>query len=70
VDVLEEGGTLLLVERLVVGAGQAGVEHVLDGELELGARRGLLPPVEDEQLLEPGQQVAGDSLDLGALVGA
>ena len=35
-----------------------------------GARRGLLPPVEHQQLLEPRQQFAGDLLDLGALVGA
>jgi len=33
----------------------------------LGASRGLLPPVEDAQLLEPVQEVAGDSLDLGTL---
>jgi hypothetical protein len=38
VDMLEEGGALLFVKRLVVGAGEAGVEHVFDGELELGAR--------------------------------
>ena len=50
VNVLEEGGTLLRVERTVVGGGQR-VEHVLDGQLELGARRRLLPPVEHEQLL-------------------
>jgi len=43
----------VLVEWFVVDARQAGVEHVLDGEPGLGARRGLLPPVEDERLLEP-----------------
>ena len=35
VNVLEEGGAFLFVERLVVGAGQAGVEGIFDGELEL-----------------------------------
>jgi hypothetical protein len=68
-DVLEEGGALLHVKRFVVGARQAGVEHVFDGELELGACRSLLPPVQDQQLLEPVQQVAGDFLYLAALFG-
>jgi len=35
VDVLEEGGAFLFVERFVAGAGQAGVEHVLNGQFEL-----------------------------------
>jgi len=48
--VLEEGGAFLLVERLVVGAGQAGVEGVFDFEFERRTRTGLLSPVEDECL--------------------
>lgn len=69
VNVLEKGGTLLRVKRSVVGFGQR-VEHVLDGELDLRASGGLLPPVQNEQLLEPIQKFAGDFLNLGALVGA
>jgi len=70
VNVLEDGGTLLLVECARVDARQAGVENVFDGEFELCAGRGLLPPVENKQLFEPVQQFAGDFLDLGAFVGA
>jgi len=33
--VLEQGGILFRIERFFAGAGQAGVECVLDGELEL-----------------------------------
>jgi hypothetical protein len=40
-----------IVEGFVVGAAQAGVEQVLDGEFELGASTGFLPPVEDERTL-------------------
>ena len=43
---LEDGGAFLPVDVGRVNAGQAGIKRVLDGELELGAGRGLLPPVE------------------------
>lgn len=35
VKVLEEGGTFLLIERLVVGSWQPDIEHVLDGQFDL-----------------------------------
>ncbi len=49
VDVLEEGGTLPLVKRFVVGAGEAGIQHVLNGELELRPGGRLLPPIQDQE---------------------
>ena len=47
INVLEHGRALLLVTVGRVGAGQTGVEHVFDGELEMGPRGGFLPPVGD-----------------------
>jgi hypothetical protein len=35
VKVLEEGGTFLLIERLVVGSWQPDIEHVLDSQFDL-----------------------------------
>ncbi len=55
VHVLEEDRAFLLVGGFVVGAGEAGVEHVFDGQPDLGACRGLLAPVQDEQLLDACQ---------------
>jgi len=55
IDVLEDGRALLLVEVGRVDSRQAGVQHVLDGKSELSPGRGLLAPVQDEQLLEPGR---------------
>ena len=46
------------------------MENLLSFHLELGGSGGLLPPVEDEQLLEPVQKFAADFLFLGALPGA
>ena len=50
VNLLEEGGALLRVKGAVVGCGKR-VEHVLNGELELRAGSGFLPPVEHQQCL-------------------
>jgi hypothetical protein len=61
---LEQDRALLLVDGFVVGAGEAGVEYVFDGQPDLGAGGGLLAPVQDEQLLDARQQLAGDLLDL------
>ena len=57
----------MLVEFGAVNARQAGVQHVFDGKFELRASRGLLPPVQDKQLLEPGQEYPGGLLYLAAL---
>lgn len=57
---LEQGGTLLPVKFGRVYVREAGVQRVLDGQLELGAGRGLLLPVQDEQLLQPLQKLTGD----------
>src|SRR6266566_5749743 len=70
IDVLEYGRALLLVKGSGIGRWEAGVQSVFDGEPELRSSRGFLPPVQDEQLLEPLQKVAGDPLQLGALLGA
>ncbi len=69
VDMLEEDGALLSVEIAGVRLRQAGVQGLLDGELQLRPGRRLLPPVDHEQQLDPVQQLAGDLLDLGALTG-
>ena len=57
----------MFVEGFVIGTRQPGVEGVLDGQFELRPRAGFLPPVQDQQLIEAAQQVAGYFLDLGAL---
>ena len=59
----------MLAKLRDAGAEQAAVEHVFDGELELGAGRGFLPPVENEKLLEFGEELADDLLDLRPVVG-
>ena len=64
---LEGGGTLLREERFVKSAGQTGIQHILNSQFQLETDGRLLPPIEDEQLLEPVQQVAGALLHLGAL---
>ena len=55
VKMLEEGGTLLLVERFVVGARQASVENLLDGTFHPCARALTLSPVEHQQGFQPVQ---------------
>jgi hypothetical protein len=59
VDVLEDRGAFLAVQLGRVGPRQAGVERVLDGQQQRGARRGLLSPVEHQRLLELHQQLVG-----------
>jgi hypothetical protein len=48
---LEQGVALLGIERAIEG-GRQGVEGVLDGELQRGARCRLLAPVERQQCAE------------------
>jgi hypothetical protein len=54
----QQSRTLLLIKFGSVDTRQASVAHVLDGELELGARPGFLSPVEDEKMFEAVQQFA------------
>ncbi len=70
VNMLEEGGALLVVNLGRVGPGQAGIQGVLDDQLQLGASGGFLPPGRDKQLLQSCQQLAGDFLDLNPFLGA
>jgi len=55
INVLEQSRALLSVKRFVVSPGQTRIEHILNSEFELRAGTGFLPPVENEQLFDPGQ---------------
>ena len=71
VDVLVDDVDLVFELGDGVGAGEALVEGLVDGEADMGAGLLLLAPVEDEVLaLKAGEVVAGDGLgSLGLEVG-
>ena len=52
IHVLEEGRTFAAENLRRIGPGQATIENILNGQLELGASGRFLPPVEYQQALE------------------
>src|SRR5688572_18870760 len=50
VEVFKQGGTFLSINLFRVGPWQARIEHIFDGEFELGAGSRFLAPVEHQEL--------------------
>jgi hypothetical protein len=70
IHVFEDRRALRLIERRGVGAGETGIEFVLDRQPKLGSRRRLLAPVQNQKVLQTGQENLGNAFDLRPLFGS
>jgi hypothetical protein len=54
VKVLEQHDAIFFVNFFRIGAREAGIQNILNGQFNLGTGSQFLPPIEDNQFLEFG----------------